>query len=187
MFMSSGSVTATNAGSVSNPDDTNRTAFVLHGGVPISLGGSNHFNVQITPELDVGFGSGTIDAMMPAPNTDLSGFLLQVGGRAVPRFTSVSSVFRSSLWMRRSGSFCSLPAARAPRPQTRTSTRRSSLLRPTSILLGISFARTSRHATILNTDNRGVGLGHCRVWRLSVWREVTHGLLTPRSGFIFRD
>jgi len=83
VFMSSGSVTATNGAGMSvTTDDTSRTAFVLHGGVPISLGGSNHFNVQITPELDVGFGSGTVHAVAPAANTDLSGFLLQVGGRA---------------------------------------------------------------------------------------------------------
>ena len=107
---------------------------------------SNHFNVQITPELDVGFGSGTIHAM--PTNTDLSGFLLQVGGRAgaevyfgfigIPQLSLDASV----------GSFCSPPAERAPRPRPRTSTRRSSSLLRTSILLGISFARTSRHATI---------------------------------------
>jgi len=76
LAMSSGSTT--NAANVT-VDKTSGTAFLLHGGVPIALGGSNHFSFQITPELDVGFGSGTIHAAM---NTDQSGFLLQVGARA---------------------------------------------------------------------------------------------------------
>jgi hypothetical protein len=63
-------------------DDTSRTTFLLHGGIPLALGGSNHFSFQITPELDVGFGSGTVHNPAPLANTDLSGFLLQVGARA---------------------------------------------------------------------------------------------------------
>jgi hypothetical protein len=64
-----------------------RTAFLIHGGVPLALASSNHFSFQLTPELDVGFGSGTIKPApvpppgMTPPNTDLSGFLLQVGTR----------------------------------------------------------------------------------------------------------
>jgi hypothetical protein len=63
-------------------DGPSALTFVIHGGVPIALAGSNHFSFQITPELDVGFGSGTIHNMAPLANTDLSGFLLQVGARA---------------------------------------------------------------------------------------------------------
>jgi hypothetical protein len=65
-------------------DGPSRTAFLLHGGVPIVLGGSQHFSVQVTPELEVGFGSGSIKPPpgSMAPTTDLSGFLLQAGARA---------------------------------------------------------------------------------------------------------
>jgi hypothetical protein len=81
---------ATTSGSTNNQpqppgttfDNPSRTTFVLHGGVPIALGVSNHFSFQITPELDVGFGSGTNPAPPPGPNTDFSGFILQVGARA---------------------------------------------------------------------------------------------------------
>jgi hypothetical protein len=63
-------------------DGPSATTFVLHAGVPLALANSNHFSFQITPELDVGIGSGTIHNMAPVANTDLSGFLLQVGARA---------------------------------------------------------------------------------------------------------
>jgi hypothetical protein len=78
LFISSGSTTAPPANV--SVDDNSRTTFLLHGGVPLALGGSNHFSFQITPELDVGFGSGTDH--VGAVNTDLSGFLLRVGARA---------------------------------------------------------------------------------------------------------
>jgi hypothetical protein len=82
VFMSSGS-TSTQGGAVNVTTDLDSsTTFLLHGGVPLALGGSNHFSFQITPQLDVGFGSGTHHNAVNAPNTDRSGFLLQVGARA---------------------------------------------------------------------------------------------------------
>jgi hypothetical protein len=82
LLMTSGSATVTNAAGMSvTTDDNPRTTFLLHGGVPLALGGSSHFSFQITPEVDVGFGSGT-NHNPPLANTDLSGFLLQVGARA---------------------------------------------------------------------------------------------------------
>jgi hypothetical protein len=63
-------------------DNNSRTTFVFHGGVPLALASSGHFSFQVTPELDIGFGSGTNPAPPGMPNTDLSGFLLQVGARA---------------------------------------------------------------------------------------------------------
>jgi len=60
-------------------DGPSRTAFALHGGVPIVLGGSRHFSFQVTPELDIGFATGKGGA---PGNPDLSGFLLQLGARA---------------------------------------------------------------------------------------------------------
>ena len=79
LAMSSGS--AVSAANVTT-DHNSQTAFLIHAGVPIAIAGSNHFSFQITPELDVGFGSGTIHAMPPATNTDQSGFVLQAGARA---------------------------------------------------------------------------------------------------------
>jgi hypothetical protein len=81
---------ATTSGSTNNQpqppgttfDNQSRTTFLLHAGVPIALANMGHFSFQVTPELDIGFGSGTNPAPPPGPNTDLSGFLLQVGGRA---------------------------------------------------------------------------------------------------------
>jgi hypothetical protein len=63
-------------------DNPSRTVFLLHGGVPIALGSSAHFSFQITPELDVAFGSGTNPAPPPGPNTDFNSFILRVGARA---------------------------------------------------------------------------------------------------------
>src|SRR5262249_14674612 len=64
---------STTNGAVTN-DIPSANTFLLHGGVPIALAESNHFSFQVTPELDVGFGSGSNGPQ------DLSGFLLQVGG-----------------------------------------------------------------------------------------------------------
>jgi hypothetical protein len=81
-LMTSGSQTQQNMAGVSvTADDNSRTVFVLHGGIPLALAGSNHFSFQLTPEVDVGFGNGT-NRNPPLANTDLSGFLLQVGARA---------------------------------------------------------------------------------------------------------
>jgi hypothetical protein len=70
----SGSTSANGA----SADKNSRTSFVLHGGVPIVLGGSRHFSFQVTPELDLGLATGKNN---PA-GADVSGFLLQLGARA---------------------------------------------------------------------------------------------------------
>ena len=62
-------------------DNNSRTTFVLHAGVLFALASIGHFSFQVTPELDIGFGSGTNPVAPSAFNTDLSGFLLQVGAR----------------------------------------------------------------------------------------------------------
>jgi hypothetical protein len=79
-FTASGSIENQPAGTTF--DTPSGTTFLFHGGVPIALASSGHFSFEVTPELDIGFGTGTIPAAAPAPNTDLSGFLLQVGARA---------------------------------------------------------------------------------------------------------
>lgn len=66
-------------------DLESRMAFLLHGGLPIVLGGGKHVSVQLTPEANLGFASGK---WKPAPTggnlpptVDESGFLLQLGAR----------------------------------------------------------------------------------------------------------
>src|SRR5262249_27076875 len=81
LYMNSGSQSVQGPVTVTTDDDS-FTTFLLHGGVPLALGGSSHFSFQITPELDVGFGSGTHHNAAPMPNTDRSGFMLQAGARA---------------------------------------------------------------------------------------------------------
>jgi hypothetical protein len=80
VLLSSGSVTV-DPGGVSQ-DLQGYTVFILHGGVPLALAGSKHFSFQIVPELNVGFASSTIAGMGGGPDTDLSGFHLDVGARA---------------------------------------------------------------------------------------------------------
>jgi hypothetical protein len=82
LFMSSGSTSAQGGAASVTTDDDSFTTFLLHGGVPLALAGSSHFSFQITPELDVGFGSGTHHNAANMPNTDRSGFMLQAGARA---------------------------------------------------------------------------------------------------------
>jgi hypothetical protein len=56
------------------------TVFILHGGLPLSLASARHFSFQIVPELNVGFGSSSVE--MGGTTTDLSGFHLDIGARA---------------------------------------------------------------------------------------------------------
>jgi len=65
-------------------DAPKRTTFLIDAGVPLALASATHFSFLLTPEIDVGFGTGTIKPTPPsmAPNTELSGFLLQAGLRA---------------------------------------------------------------------------------------------------------
>jgi hypothetical protein len=55
-------------------------AFMLHGGVPLSLASAGHFSFQIVPELNVGF-AGT-SATVAGMDTSTSVFHLDVGARA---------------------------------------------------------------------------------------------------------
>jgi hypothetical protein len=57
-------------------DTPSRTAFALHGGVPLALAYSKHFVFEVVPELNFGISTGSIG------DVDLSGFLLELGARA---------------------------------------------------------------------------------------------------------
>jgi hypothetical protein len=61
-------------------DNPSTRAFILHGGVPLSLASAGHFSFQVVPELNLGFaGSSTTVAGM---DQSTSGFHLDVGARA---------------------------------------------------------------------------------------------------------
>lgn len=62
-------------------DKAGVTAFILHGGVPLSLADSGHFSFQIIPEANIGF-AGTGDTLAGPNELSGSGFLLNVGARA---------------------------------------------------------------------------------------------------------
>jgi hypothetical protein len=69
--------TETAGTSVDNPS---ARAFILHGGVPISLASAGHFSFQVVPELNVGFAGASSTVM--GTDVSVSGFHLDVGARA---------------------------------------------------------------------------------------------------------
>jgi len=62
-------------------DGPSTTAFILHGGLPLSLASEGHFSFQIVPELNLGIASGT-NPGNGAPDVDFSGFSFDIGARA---------------------------------------------------------------------------------------------------------
>jgi hypothetical protein len=56
-------------------------AFLLHGGVPLSLASAGHFSFQIVPEVNLGFAGASVTPPM-GMETSVSGFHLDVGARA---------------------------------------------------------------------------------------------------------
>jgi hypothetical protein len=64
-------------------DSTDRPswhAFMLHGGVPLSLASAGHFSFQVVPEMNLGFGGSSQSVM--GVDTSLSAFHLDLGARA---------------------------------------------------------------------------------------------------------
>jgi hypothetical protein len=83
MGMAGGSVTTDPGGN--SVDDQGATAFLIHGGLPLSLASAGHFSFEIVPELNVGFGSSSYKAPGTPPaqaDVDYSGFLFDIGARA---------------------------------------------------------------------------------------------------------
>lgn len=81
--MQGGSVTRQPGGN--NISDQGNTAFLIHGGLPLSLASAGHFSFQITPEVNVGFANSSFKApgTPPAgPDVDFSGLLFDIGARA---------------------------------------------------------------------------------------------------------
>lgn len=82
--MESGSSTASTQGQPDvTTDKPSSTAFLIHAGLPIALHTEKHYSFLIIPEANVGFASGTVKSGTPGgPDTDLSGFRLDLGARA---------------------------------------------------------------------------------------------------------
>jgi hypothetical protein len=58
-------------------------ALLLHGGLPLALATVKHLTIELVPELDLGFSTGSSGVAVPGgTNNNLSGFILSVGARA---------------------------------------------------------------------------------------------------------
>jgi hypothetical protein len=78
-----GSSEAVNAATTTTVDQPSRFGLLLHGGVPFALAAGKHYTFEFIPELNVGFGTGTIKQVgNPAPpDVNLSGLKLDLGAR----------------------------------------------------------------------------------------------------------
>lgn len=80
LALSSGS-TDTSPGASADAPST--TAFILHGGLPLSLASEGDFSFQIVPELNLGIASGTDPGAGTAgADLDRNGFRFDIGARA---------------------------------------------------------------------------------------------------------
>ena len=61
-------------------DPPSHWAIVLHGGVPLALGGGRHYTFEVIPEANIGFGGGS--ATMGGTDISNKGFALDLGARA---------------------------------------------------------------------------------------------------------
>jgi hypothetical protein len=77
--LTSGSDEPAGAPSVDRPSTT---AFLIHGGVPLSLADDGHFSFQIIPELNLGLGSYKEEQPGQPGNLEGSGFHIDIGARA---------------------------------------------------------------------------------------------------------
>jgi hypothetical protein len=67
-------------GAPSQSDDVaGRTAFAIHGGIPLSLASDGHFSFQIVPELNLGYATQTQD--IPGGELTNTGFGMDLGAR----------------------------------------------------------------------------------------------------------
>ncbi|MCU0693296.1 MAG: hypothetical protein MUF54_18040 [Polyangiaceae bacterium] len=66
-------------------DTPSYSAFIVHGGLPLSLAQGKHFSFQVVPELNLGFASGDSQVGIPMGGTvkaDHSGTRFDIGARA---------------------------------------------------------------------------------------------------------
>jgi hypothetical protein len=84
--INSGSAESVNGGVTTTVDQPTQVGVVLHGGVPLVFAHQKHYKFLLVPELNVGFATATVKGAAGAgganaPDTDLSGFHLDVGAR----------------------------------------------------------------------------------------------------------
>jgi hypothetical protein len=79
--MSGGSTETVNGGTTTTTDKASKLGLAVHGGVPLAFAHGKHYSFLVVPELTVGFATGTIKPGGGAPDIDLSGFKLDLGGR----------------------------------------------------------------------------------------------------------
>lgn len=80
--IASRSVETTDAGGTTPEPVESTTALALHGGVPIALAHGGHFVFEVVPQLNFGLAFGSLeDAGASAASWDLSGMLVEIGGR----------------------------------------------------------------------------------------------------------
>jgi hypothetical protein len=77
----SGSTETVTGGTSVTADHNSQLGFALHVGVPLALAAGHHFTFELVPETNLGFTSGTLKNPNPGPDTNLSGFLWQLGAR----------------------------------------------------------------------------------------------------------
>jgi hypothetical protein len=77
----SGSQDSNIAGASTSVDEAGTTAVLIHAGVPLALAGSRHFSFQITPEMNVGMATRTVQNQATGVDTDLGGVHFDVGAR----------------------------------------------------------------------------------------------------------
>lgn len=77
-----GSAKVDTPGGVTSVDIEQAFALALHGGLPIALYSGQHYNFMIIPELNLGFGSGTLFGATPNDDQNLNGFFFNIGARA---------------------------------------------------------------------------------------------------------
>lgn len=81
----SGTDKSTDPNGTRENDLESKTAFLLHGGLPIVLGGGKHVSVQLTPQVNLGIASGkwspaATGGNLP-PSVEESGVVFQMGSR----------------------------------------------------------------------------------------------------------
>lgn len=84
---SGGTTTDPGTGTTVSTDNPSSLGAALHGGVPLAFAHGKHYSFELVPEANVGFTSGTIKAAAAGgPDTNLSGFRLDVGARVGGEF-----------------------------------------------------------------------------------------------------
>jgi hypothetical protein len=115
--LASGGTSTTVGGVETDTDQPSSLGFALHGGVPLAFAHGKHYSFELIPEANVGFTSGTIKAAAAnQPDTDLSGFRLDLGARVgseiyfgfigIPQLSlqaSVGAYFTHQAWKESAG------------------------------------------------------------------------------------